>query len=541
MLTHEVVSGVPIDGVYSQTFISGEFYIVLSLSGEMVNLELGHNVMAKLEEIITQSPDIMPAELVDMQPQGNILVAKIIQQKLYVAGRGEVFAKLTRADKLINLFTGSAVSGMLLHNDSVHLTTVETESLEDSKLAAITIKLQLQPETVVPKHFSSFSPRDTYLRYRPNLNVINSIPRRVLFLSLISLITLICLVVFQLRSRVLEKRVQMAQEISQSAEEGLASSQKLVGINDVLAKNVLVATKTDFTAKSNQNFGSDWPQNLKDLQTKLDKQIELVSHVYPVPTMNVFYDFSLLKSGAKTTAVSAHGDQALVLDQGNGAIYSLNLKTKNAAIVSGKPGFKTGQYTDFSGTDNFVWSPEGILFKDSIKPSEKWGKIVSLRLFAGNIYLLDSQNNQIWKYQGTELGFADVAPYLKAGSVDFSNAKTMDIDGSIYVLTTTGNLAKFTQGMPENFTITGVEPALSSPIDLFATDDTQNIYILESNLPADATHQALQAGRVVILDKKGNYLSQYTLPDKYDFLAVSESTKKLFLFQGAKVYSFDLK
>jgi hypothetical protein len=230
----------------------------------------------------------------------------------------------------------------------------------------------------------------------------------------------------------------------------------------------------------------------------------------------------------------------VVLDSANGAIYSLGTKTKTAGIIGGGDDLKKESYIDFIGDHVYVFTPVNIYdfnrasntFKTLFKPSEKWGKIKGLHTFAGNIYLLDSGNNQIWKYQGTDYGFGEIAPYLK-DRVDFSNTISFAIEGAIYVLSTSGNVAQFSSGNAQNFEITGLETPLKYPTSIFTTDETKNIYILDS-------------GRVVVLDKKGVYQAQYVLPrtqnlEPSPLILADETVKKVFLFSGSKVYSFDLK
>lgn len=572
MLSHAAISGAPAAGIYSQTLTVGPFFIVLSLSGENVDIELGRNTLVKIEEIVTQTPTISPSELVEMQKEEfgsgiklNVLVARVENQKLWLAGVGDVSAKLFRGDKVIKLFSGLPVSGTLLHNDFFILGTIQffenlpaadsklspselrdqilpqVESLADnSRLTALLIRVELQeietqpvaPTTLPPLPVPRFSfPK---LRYPRDLAAGTPLSRKILILSLIILVTLLSLIVFQLRSRVLEERGKVTADIERQVQDGLNSAQKLSGVNDQIARDVLLQTRKDFVSRADATFGKDWPPKLKQLLASLDQQIAAVSKVSPVSTLPVFYDFSLLKSGAKINSLWQHKDEAVILDSGNGAIYSLNLKTKGAAIITGSDDLKTGKFVDSSGDKVYVWTPSGIFSpKQTIKSSDKWGSIKDLKTFAGNIYLLDSQNNQVWKYQNTDLGFSDISNYLHTGMpLDFSNAIGMAIDGAVYILTSTGNIAKFSAGSSDTFKITGLDKPLSNPAGFFVSDETDSVYILDSG-----------NNRVVVLDKKGSYRSQYLLPadPAPTGILVSETLKKVFLTSGAKVYSFDLQ
>lgn len=527
MIEHTAFAGPPQDGIYSQTLTLGNFFIVVSLVGD-ANLELGHNLLTKIEETINQTPQISASELVKLQVEGfgagpklNLLVARIENDHISLAGCGDVSAKLTRRGQIINLFSGVGVAGKLSPQDFLILATTQyfsDPSPEDPLVAALEIK------------FNQPLPAPSLDLPIPQPIHVQHPSRKILYVSLIFLITLISLIVFQLRSRSLENQAQAIQSINGQIQENLSSARKLSGLNNQIARDLLIQTRQKVVSQATEVFGKNYPPKLQKILSDLDMEIAATSRTYKLSSLDLFYDFSLLKADARVASVSLHKDLAVVLDSANGAIYSLNLSTKNAAIITGSDSLKKGQFLDFSPDDNFVWSPEQIIFKKSIKSSDKWGDIKDLKTFAGNIYLLDSKNSQIWKYQNTELGFLDIAPYLRAQSVDFSHAVNLAIDGSVYVLTTTGNIAKFTSGLAESFTITGVDPVLSGAVNFFVTDETENMYVLDNN-----------GSRAVILTKKGAYISQYLLPEKFNFIMVNESAKKFFLFSGSKVYSLDLK
>ncbi len=646
MLDHAAISGSPGDGIYSQTIIIGNFFLVLSLEGppKEVSLELGRNSLAKIEEIISQTPAITPKELVEMETEAfsngikiNFLVAKIENpfglaqggQKLSLSGVGDVAARIIRKEKMIKLFPVSrsgdnspestpSLSGVLLHQDFLILATtafysnislsdlasgfsgpveeirdlispkIETVT-ENSRVAVLLVKVELQEEELVddktltpnpitnlqppiaphpnPKSSSlspfskllshilaplSHSPRSLYLHRPRDPNAPAPASRKVLYLSLIILITLISLIVFQLRSKVLEERSKAVQAVDRQVKDSLDSAQKLSGLNDQLARDVLIQTRQDVTAKAVQAFGPDWQKDdsfegkrLRQILAGLDTEITKVSKIYSLAKLDLFYDFSLLKSKAVVSSAWAHKGEAVALDAGNGAVYSLNLSTKGAAIVSGGDSFRQGKYLDFTANSVYVWTMDGVFAIDRsvspattkvlFKPSDKWGDIKDLKVFAGNIYLLDVGKSQVWKYQSTDFGFAGISNYLNSGlPVDFANVKGMAIDGSVYVLTATGNIAQFSAGSSLNFQITGLDPALKNPTAFFANDDVNNLYVLDSN-----------GKRVVVLSKRGSYVAQYLLPISNIQFPISnvvadESLHKVFLFAGHKVYTFDL-
>jgi outer membrane protein assembly factor BamB len=168
-----------------------------------------------------------------------------------------------------------------------------------------------------------------------------------------------------------------------------------------------------------------------------------------------------------------------------------------------------------------------------IKKNDDWGMIRAAVTFGGNIYLLDTQKSRIWKYIGQESGFSEMREYLNPDTLpDLSGATGMAIDGSVWLGTTNGKILRFTQGKENAFTARGVEPALGMNLVVATSDSEKNLYILDKNNK-----------RVVVLDKDGIYLAQYSWEKQImaSELAVSEKQGKIFLLAGGKLYSIDLK
>lgn len=593
MLEQAATSGQSTPGTYSQTLASGNFYIVLTLSGpqEEVGLELGRNTIARIEEIIFQTPEIVPAELVEILAEEfangitlSVLVAKIEGQRLALAGKGEVVARLARKGKIIRLLVGApeagSVSGTLHHSDLLVLGTAaffevvlgadvfkdgqtaadlrdatlpKIEALADNaKVAAIFLKINLLEAAKEEEGLEdSKGSRQLYLRRSPDPNAPPPPYRKVLYLAIVVFLTFISLVAFQLRSKALEQRTKTVLAMEKQAKDGLNAATKLAGVNDNTARTLLAQTRQDIAAEASSSFGQDWQKEntsearrVKAVLDRINAQLAVISHVYNLAGVGLFYDFGLLKANANVVSAGLHKGEIVALDQANGAVYSLDTKSKAAAIITGTDDLKSGKSVDFAGDSSFVLANGGIYAinqaattptaKLLIKPADKWGQTAGLKTFAGNLYLLDKSNNQVWKYQGTDTGFLDLAPYLKASSVDFSRVTDFTIDGFVYVLSGSGNVVKFVSGAPEDFSITSLDKPLSNPKSIFASDETQNIYVLDGG-----------NSRVVVLDKKGGYLAQYVLPANADLggstlILVDESIGRVFLVTGAKVYSFDL-
>ena len=105
----------------------------------------------------------------------------------------------------------------------------------------------------------------------------------------------------------------------------------------------------------------------------------------------------------------------------------------------------------------------------------------------------------------------------------------MAIDGDIFVLKNNGEINKFTKGEKNNFIITGLDPILNNPKEIWTYNDTDKIYILE---PTNK--------RVVILNKEGKMLQQFTATEWQNptDMVVRENEKAIYILDNNKIYRF---
>lgn len=571
MLDHAAIVGHVRDGDYCQTLSFGSFFVILFLDQECS--VFGHDLLTKIENIANQSPEISPEDLIKNYAagNGNLAIAKIEKGQLQLALLGKVSAKIFRNGKIINLSaTNGSISGPVAINDLLVLATTDfftefTSDLIDPDLTPSEIKDTLAPEIEngnPEKTIAAIFVRiineevlnpEFHSKVPEKLLEINPQKKKLLYGIFLFLIIITSLITYQLRSKTLDQKFQSASAIEKTAREELASANKLVGLNDILARQMLTQSRSNLLTQAETAFGKDWQnkkdpaiQKVKTQLSNLDAKLSEVSHIYKGSTLVVFSDLTLLRPNATVSSASLVKGEIVIIDSTNGSIYSVTTSAKTASIVAGSDHFKNPSFVDFSEDKIYVANQTGIFsavrsngqasVSQVAKPSDKWSNITGIKVFAGNLYLLDPVANQIWKYQGTDFGFTDLVPYLKTGiSVDLSKVVDFSIDGFVYVLSQTGSIVKFSSGSVQDFTITGLDVPFSNPTSIFATDETKNIYILDSG-----------NSRVVVLNKDGVYQSQYIFPvssiqSPGTTVLADETVKKIFLLSGSKIYSIDLK
>jgi len=272
---------------------------------------------------------------------------------------------------------------------------------------------------------------------------------------------------------------------------------------------------------------------LAALKTEIEESLKAVSHEYPI-TPSVFFDLELIKKDAVGKKMVLADGFLIITDEVNSAVYSLSIADKRFSILGGgneltHPGYSAaGLGQVYVSADQGVFELSTSSKKQSlaVKPETKKQEILGLQSFGGNLYLLDKKG--IWQYVAIENGFGTGKAWLKT-EADFSQAKSMAIDGVIWVLASDGSVWKFVRGVKETFSLTGLDRSLTASQTISTAVEQNFLYILEDS-------------RIVAFSKEGRYQAQYLWRDmKPVDLAVAEKEKKIFLLEGSKIYLIEIK
>lgn len=289
------------------------------------------------------------------------------------------------------------------------------------------------------------------------------------------------------------------------------------------------------------------PQNQEVLN--LQKQVEelgpQILKIFPVIDFPVWLDLGLVKDGFQADSLSLSHGKLLILDPNKKTLVSVDLKNKSHELLAGENNLGEAKFASLNGSIAWVFTDDKGLLKVedkkvnvAVELDKDWGKIADIYGFAGNIYLLDEGNpstgsGQIWKYLPITDGYSDKREYFKSGTkVDLNNTKSMEIDSSVWILKSGGEILKYTQGSPDYFSLSGLDKPLKDLNSFFVSDQTENLYLLDG-----------QNNRLIVLDKKGVYKAQYQSGEfsKFTDLVVDEENKKVYLLEGSKIYVMDLK
>lgn len=533
------------------------------------------------------------------QDSFNLVLGSISGKVLYLIGKGDVDVYLKRSDKLSPLLSlGSSaqiISGFLQPGDHILLCTKsltsflgddiskslslspdsfeeEVSSSEEKEcLAGLAIEVESEEDKAIPslpdeeeEYEAVPQNKDTKLAvfktiFNQGKIIISKAGhyfpksgrgRLILALSLVVIVAAGAGLQYK-SSRDKERKMQFNQNL-QSAKDEFAAAKGLSSLNPQEAKGKLEGAK----AKVNLALSLDSKnKEASDLKKQIEDESSSILQQFEASQFPIYLDLDLIKKDFKAQNLTLSAGKILLLDPDTKTLVSLDLSKKSHQILSGKDKLGDAKYASINGSLAFVYSQDkGIVRVDienqkasqvSQKDSD-WNKIQDITGFASNVYLLDTGNpsthstgsgqassGQIWKYLPTSSGYSDKREYLNQNTkADLSDSLRMQIESSIYVLKKGGEMMRFTRGAKDHFSYGGLDQGIKDPKSFFVSSDTDNLYLLDSG-----------NSRLLILTKIGEYKGQIT-GSKFataSDLVVDEKSKKVYLLEGSKVYTVDLK
>ncbi len=277
-----------------------------------------------------------------------------------------------------------------------------------------------------------------------------------------------------------------------------------------------------------------------ELQDGIMENLKILQKLNTVNT-EVVADFSADQVSAQATKIARIGDSIIAYGPDDLFIYKYDINTgaidkKDHQTIPGLIKASTPKEQDkivFLTKDNGIafYSPDsGIITAKEIS-TEEGSKMADIFVYSQKLYAIDTNANQIYRHNPTQLGYDKGTPWLKS-DVDLSNAVSLAIDGDLFLLKSDGEILKFTSGYQQDFSISGLDPELDNPTEIWTYNNLKYLYILE---PTNK--------RVVVLDKNGQMVQQYT-SDAWQNptgMVVDEEDKVIYVLDNNKIHRFGIK
>lgn len=172
----------------------------------------------------------------------------------------------------------------------------------------------------------------------------------------------------------------------------------------------------------------------------------------------------------------------------------------------------------------------------NVPSSDSWGEVRAIATYKNELYVLDTKLNRIWRYTQQGDGYGPPSDYFAAASAQAAAAATpaatvtptrsrvtatvtpaatvtpppapdlrhsvdLAVDGSLYVLQSDGSVLKFTNGLPQPFSESGLVAKMPGPSQIIANPDDSSVYVVDPS-----------GKRLVRFSKDGAFERQYLLP-----------------------------
>ena len=171
-----------------------------------------------------------------------------------------------------------------------------------------------------------------------------------------------------------------------------------------------------------------------------------------------------------------------------------------------------------------AWNVRSIPLGQGLNPKAR-----ALAAFGGNLYVLDTGANQLWRYRPQGDGYEAADKYFDVPPGDLSNVVDVAVDGNVYLLYSDGHIRKFFAGKEIGFAITGVTQIKPVALTVDTTVRQSMIYIAD-----------MGGMRIIQLSTDGTLIRQIRATNDalsaLEDVLVDEATGRLFVISGSKLY-----
>jgi sugar lactone lactonase YvrE len=211
--------------------------------------------------------------------------------------------------------------------------------------------------------------------------------------------------------------------------------------------------------------------------------------------------------GEEYGGVTAHPPLALAWEEGRGRLLVLDEGRTLFAV----PGSGAGAPT--------VLPLRGV---------EEIAAVAGLATYTGNLYLLDPEGGEVWRYLPAGEGFDSERQGLLGGA-NIAQARALAVDGDLYLLQDDA-LRRFRRGEELAELLAGID-AFPEAVAGVAEDRLRGVIYVGDR----------ERKRIVVSDRAGSFLRQYRHVDFDDLrgLALQPDGELLYVLTGRGVFAFD--
>ncbi|MFC1787844.1 hypothetical protein ACFLZY_01340 [Patescibacteria group bacterium] len=286
----------------------------------------------------------------------------------------------------------------------------------------------------------------------------------------------------------------------------------------------------------------DNSQLKQDYLEKINNTLDELRHITKIPEPPLVADLAALAEKTFGRSLIKQENDLFILTNQKSA-FKVNLSDKSLTRVLseneqiGLP-LKSAFDENFAvflderpGIGKFDFETEKLI-NTNTAPDEniRWADVA---LYNSRLYVLEpsggQSEGQIIRFNQSGDGFGAGTKWINSKTTDLSDAVSLSIDATIFVLKQNGEVIQFIKGAQVGYDVEKVDPEITAATDLWTDSESSFLYILEPSTK-----------RLIIFKKEtGKFLIQYQSKEfegLKDFL-VDEEKRLIYFLAGSKVYS----
>ncbi len=277
--------------------------------------------------------------------------------------------------------------------------------------------------------------------------------------------------------------------------------------------------------------------NAETILQLVGEKREVVNRIMRITNPDITSDLQIAKDGVVTKGLFFLGSELFVYDATN--LFRILLSGSDPENLGLLTNGEVALGTAFPSMNELVFVTESgsvVEWSDNqtssaVTADSTWKPTIDIAPFSKFIYFLDPTGNQIWKYERRDSGFT-VAEGWITDQTDISAAISFAIDGSIFVLTSNGEIFKYYRGSRVNYDVKGTPGGPLAGDIIFTDEDNDELYVLD------------KTSRSIYVFGKGEneavYKKQIVIENTEALIDIYVREGRLFVLGEQKVYEIKL-
>jgi hypothetical protein len=364
----------------------------------------------------------------------------------------------------------------------------------------------------------------------------------VLFLGLILIISpyLIIKLNYDLKIRKIDGFIQRITENIEKSKLSLTYQNQSEAREFLRQANILMDDANSVFTELSEGAQNKILKEFQATQDMFDKQKNSLNNVISIVETEKLADLSKNTYPFNPNGILKLENLLYLYELTSGFLYKIDLidNSSELTFLSSKDTFKLGMATN--NEILLLANPEKIAVYNYnekynlylLKPNlENTFNIKDMFSYDNNLFFLDTQRLNIFKYIKTEDILNGAEWIIKGPTDELTNAVSLTVDGDVFVSITDGKVIQYSQGKRIKELKFDITPPLSQAGQIFTSESLKNLYIIDA-----------QNTRIISYNKTDGLIKQYSVPELKNLrdLWVNSDEQIIYILNGLEVHKIQI-